>query len=205
MSVIKKDTDETDCTLWLQLRSGDTQALDALFTRYYNDLYFYGLKICSNTETVADAIQDVFIQLWESRNKLNHVINLKAYILSCFRNHLMRLIKQGKIRIMRREGIAKKQDRFVFSAEELILEEEYRVEIKQRIVEILNSLSQHQREIVYLKFYGNYSHAEISEILGIEKQSVANLLNRTIMAIRKKISKEDLLLMIINTWIIARL
>lgn len=205
MSVIKKDTDEKDCTLWLQLKSGDRQALDALFTKYYNDLYFYGLKICSNTETVADAIQDVFVQIWEARDKLNHVINLKAYILSSYRNHLMRLIKQGKLRILRREGIAQKQDYFVFSAEDLLLEEEYHDEIKHRIVEILNSLSKHQREIVYLKFYGNFSHSEISEILGIEKQSVANLLNRTIIAIRKKISKEDLLLMIINTYIIARL
>jgi len=205
MPVVNKDTDENDCTLWLQLKSGDPQALDALFTKYYNDLYFYGLKICSNTETVVDAIQDVFVQIWESRNKLDHVVNLKAYILSSFRNHLMRLIKQGKLRILRREDMAQKQERFVFSVEDLLLEEEYRDEIKHRIVEILNSLSQHQREIVYLKFYGNYSHSEISEILGIEKQSVANLLNRTIIAIRKKISKEDLLLMIINTYIIARL
>ncbi|MCD6112122.1 MAG: sigma-70 family RNA polymerase sigma factor, partial [Bacteroidales bacterium] len=79
---------------------------------------------------------------------------------------------------------------FIISIEDLIIEKETRLEKKKLISTLLKNLSPRQREIIYLKFYMNFSNTEISNTLSINKQSVSNLLNRIFISLRKEIKKQ---------------
>jgi len=173
-----------DQALWLSLKSNDTMALDLLFNKYYGKLYFYGLKLTGNHNRVADAIQDLFANIWETRKKLSDVTYVKAYLFAILRYDLLK--PNDIVNRSTSDNSLNKDFLFDISPEELYIDKESRSENVRIIEDMLTNLSSKQKEIIYLKFYNNYSNTEISSVLSIKPQSVANLLTRTINRLRKK-------------------
>lgn len=56
---------------------------------------------------------------------------------------------------------------------------------RKYLARLLNSLTGRQKEIVYLRYYEDLSYQEISELLSINFQSVANHLQRAFETLRK--------------------
>lgn len=190
---------KTDRKLWLALKRGDTQALDILFNKYYADLFFYGMKLTSNRDHVIDSIQDVFANIWETRKKISKVKYVKAYLFATLRNNLLKPDPKDVI-IQTDKGFSINQNFILdISPENIYINKESQLEIKKLIEDLLEGLSTKQKEVIYLKFYSNYSNIEIGEILSIKQQSVANLLARTINLLRKR--KKESYLPILNTLI----
>jgi RNA polymerase sigma-70 factor (ECF subfamily) len=59
-----------------------------------------------------------------------------------------------------------------------------------RILEVLETLPSHQREVVHLKFQSDLSYKEISEITGLSVSNVGFLLHTAVRAIRSRLSAE---------------
>jgi len=176
---------EEDRHLWHALKLGDPIALKGLFNKYYTDLFFYGTKLVSSSNSSADTIQDLFANIWEKREKIADVIYVKAYLFTALRNNLLKVNSKDIINISDSDGGENSDYNFDISPEEIYLDNETQTENKRIIEELLGKLSPKQKEIIYLKFYSNYSNIEIGEILSIKQQSVANLLARTIKTLQK--------------------
>ena len=56
--------------IWDQFVSGNHNCFCRLYKGYYDGLYGYGLKLCKDPELVKDAIQNLFIIIWERREEL---------------------------------------------------------------------------------------------------------------------------------------
>lgn len=205
MSAHSESQLNNDSILWTRLIKGDRDALDHIFTLLYDNLYFYGLKMCHDELRVKDAIQDVFLKVWETRKSLLEIEAPKAYIIKIFRHRIIFLSKQSLLRKRTSDKYAREKDQFVFSTEDFIISEELSQYHQQFLLNILNQLTERQREVVFLKFYGNHSNTEISEIMNMKKQSVANLLARTIQILRDASSQNSTLFTIANLYIITRL
>lgn len=186
-------SNKSDSELWIKLKEDNSDALNILFYKFYNDLYFYGKKLSSDDNHVIDTIQEIFANLWESRNKLSNVVHVKAYIFKIFRNKLLKASNKNIIYTLL-PGNNKPENEFVISQEDIIIEYETKTKTSKIITTLLEDLSDKQREIIYLKFYFNLSNSEISKSLSIEKQSVSNLLNRTFNTLREKLKKSKFLL-----------
>ncbi|MFA7138170.1 MAG: sigma-70 family RNA polymerase sigma factor, partial [Bacteroidales bacterium] len=172
--------------VWKRLQQGDRHALEVIFACFYHDLFFYGIKLCRDELRVSDAIQDVFLTLWSTRERLHTIRHPKAYLFRMFRHRILYLCKQSALRERHNERYATEKRGFVFSAEELTIAQEQQGEQHDNILSLLNTLTERQREIIYLKFYGNYNPSEIAVIMNMKKQSVANLLTRTLHTLREK-------------------
>jgi hypothetical protein len=55
---------------------------------YYPKLYAYGIKLVPFSDFVRDQIQDLFINIWQNREGLGDVSNLKAYLFTSLRRKL---------------------------------------------------------------------------------------------------------------------
>ncbi|UZD23355.1 RNA polymerase sigma factor [Algoriphagus halophytocola] len=51
-------------SLWSGLRSGDKSALEAIYRQFIHDLFSFGMSLHADETLVKDAIQDVFIDIW---------------------------------------------------------------------------------------------------------------------------------------------
>ena len=71
-------TNLTDKELWTAITDSDRDALAALFQRYYFYLVKSGIVYCQDTELAKDAVNDVFVSLWQRRQKLAAVDNVQA-------------------------------------------------------------------------------------------------------------------------------
>ena len=69
--------------------------------------------------------------------------------------------------------------------ESQIIAEENSIFQSSRLNHIIALLSKRQQEIIYLRFYQNLENDDISNIMGLGKQSVANLLYKTLKEIRQ--------------------
>lgn len=78
---------------------------------------------------------------------------------------------------------------FEITAETLIIEGEENIEKINKVSLLMTHLSNRQREIIYLKFYKNFSYEEISEIMQINYQAARNLLSLSIKVLRKAIEE----------------
>ena len=57
------------------LKNSDRQALSVIYDKFYQDIYFYLLKFSSHEDLVQNAIHDMFIDLWNSRESIGEFKN----------------------------------------------------------------------------------------------------------------------------------
>lgn len=183
---------DEDRHLWNAIKLGDPNALKKLFDKYYADLFFYGSKLVHNSNNAADTIQDLFANIWEKRKQNKEVTYVKAYLFACLRNNILKVDSKDVLKGSYSDEVLNSKCDFDISPEEIYLDNETHIENQRIIEELLAKLCPNQKEIIYLKFYGNYSNIEISEILSIKQQSVANLLARTIKTLRKHQKQNNL-------------
>ena len=163
-------------------RAGDEQSFQLLFREYYPQLYLYGFKIVQQKELLEDAIQELFAELWR-RKKLPEVRSLKAYLLKSLQYKLLKKIQQQKFIIAVDEITP--DIPFELTRETLIIQREEDREKAAKIEKMLATLSNRQREIIYLRFYQNLDYEEISEVMNINYQASRNLLSHAIKVLRQ--------------------
>ncbi len=167
---------------WLSFRQGSEQSFTYLHDTYYNQLFFYGLKIIPDDALVKNTIQELFFHLWVNRRRLSPVHSVKHYLLCAFRRHLYRLIEKEKQQ--KRFAQTSESDYFVFSIEDLIVHEETERSTRALLAKSLNQLPARQRELIYLRYTSGLTPTEIAELLQVNYQSVLNTLARAIASLR---------------------
>lgn len=167
---------------WQTFIQGDRDALGWLFRQYYPDLFRYGYKICQDTAMLEDCIQELFIELWQSKNP-PPTISVKAYLLKAMKYKLLKLLRKKGNTALQSDLL--ENSVFEISHEDFVIGIQESEEKKTRLVQALNLLTSRQKEIVYLKFYQNLGYEEISEIMNINYQAARNLLYQAVKAMKK--------------------
>ena len=175
-----------DSQLWQQLKNGSELALGKLIKKYFNLLQNYGYKFFRNEDFVKDCVQEVFVEIWSRRQNISQPDSVRAYLLSSVRKKILRESVRQKINgeneIINIENDLKFAE---FSPELVIIEQENTQETIQKVAVLLNLLPKRQREVVYLRFYQNLERDEIAQIMGVNAQSVSNLLQAAFKTIRE--------------------
>ena len=87
-----------DKQLWNQLRSGDYQALESIYREYFSDLYQYGKKFTKDLSTVEDCIQEMFIDIWNSRERISETNAIKPYLYVTLKRRLFKSSNQSTLK-----------------------------------------------------------------------------------------------------------
>tara|TARA_R110000868_G_scaffold5395_5_gene32809 strand:- start:10033 stop:10608 length:576 start_codon:yes stop_codon:yes gene_type:complete len=174
---------------WFLFVQGDLNVFSAIFRGYYPILHNYGLKISENTSITEDCLQDFFLYLYENRENLGEVNNVKSYLFVSFRRAMFKKLKKERIFTDFEEDFEFSKN-FEFSPEEIAIQKEFTSLQKQTLVFILNDLSVREKEVVYLKYYSNLKTNDISDVMGISYQSVLNTLQKAFIKLRATTEKE---------------
>ena len=174
----------SDIALWNQLRLGDEEAFSSLFERYYSTLVNYGKTLMTGEDRVKDCVQDVFVDIWTYRYKLNEAIVVKAYLLSSVRKRIARLHNREHI-FSNIKNIDSLEFLFDFSIEDRLIAEETTTKKVEQLNKSINQLSDRQKEAIYLRYHQGLSVEQVAEVLNLNYQSTKNLLHRAILQLRK--------------------
>lgn len=173
-------TDEA--LLWSRLKTGDQAALGELYDRHARVLHRYGRRIVHDDPTIWDAVHDVFVDLWKYRQTLTVEGDGRFYLFRALRNRLVRQVTEA----------ARWADEPLDPPDALRqdadwLEEPADAETSRKLRRALQALSPRQREIIQLRFFDDRSYDEIAGMLGINKQSVHNLVFRALESLRSRL------------------
>ncbi len=156
------------------------------FTQDYlplrDDLYrvaFYILESCPDAE---DAVQDLYLKLWDARDALDTIRAPKAYCISLLRN-----ICIDRLRRYRPDGEEKIPQR---AADDSLQDE--RMNERQKIeaaIKQMSSLSDSERIVLKLKVFDDLSYEEIQKRTGLSQLSMRVHLSNARRKIRKAIER----------------
>ena len=170
---------------WLRFKNGDKEAFAFFYNLHIDRLYQYGLKLCNDDDTVKDAIQEVFLDLYLKRaNEHTNPENLKYYLLLALKRNLIKKLK-SKRRFDEGEIPENNFQDMEFSAEYQLIEKEQNEELRANIINALNQLPGKQKEAIYLRFNRGLEYEEISFLLNLNYQSSRALIHRAIEKLRE--------------------
>jgi RNA polymerase sigma factor (sigma-70 family) len=177
----------TDKFLWNALKEGDLNAFAVLFESFYPKLHSYGLKISKDVAITEDSLQDFFLYIYEHRENLSDLETIAPYLFTSYKRFLLRVMKKNE----KFKHTDFSNEIFVdiqFTAEEVITNQETAIFKNKNLSLLLNKLPARQKEAIYLKYYSGLKATEISEIMGINYQSVVNTLHKAIKSLKEEIS-----------------
>lgn len=166
-------------------------------------MYAYALHLGFNEDTVMDAIHDVFYKLYVSNVSLENISNPKFYLFRALRNRLIDICRENKENLVLNETAEKRNESMPFRLQvtvedEMILEEELE-EIRRKVENVLNNLTDRQREIVYLRYINEYTYEEIAELMQISVLACRNLLSKSMTKLKsfsEPLSQDILLILL---------
>jgi RNA polymerase sigma factor (sigma-70 family) len=176
--------------LWKSFLKGDDKSFSLIYQQHIDGLFLYGSKLCADRELVRDCIQEIFVDLFLKRKKMNReIINLKSYLFVSLRNCILK--KAEKTRKLDTIGGNDDENDGPFYTEynflDKYIELEISTEIKKKLQSKINNLPSRQKEIIYLKFEEEMDYPEIARILKISVESARKLLYRALLTLRKTV------------------
>lgn len=185
-----------DKQLWQQLKNGREDALERIYREHVDALLRYGYQFTTDVNLIEDCVHDLFVNLWRNREGLGPNDSIRPYLLVALRRRVIRQLKKGQ-----KTQYASDAGSMDFAAvpaiDEAIIGREISKEQAAQIKAAMAKLSKRQREALYLKYFEGLSYDEICEALGINYQSVRNLVFAGIKALRKYMTVLVTLLMIL--------
>ena len=176
------------------VQEGDVQFI-ALYKFYYQDLYAYGVSLGYNAEDVKDAIQEVYLKLYFNEHLCIDEEKIKFYLLRSVRNQLIDWERTKKDTSSIEEE--ERSFKLSVSVEESFISDEEDLLLKKRVNRILDLLTDHQREIVYLHFIEEMPYEEIAVMLDMKIQTVRGQVFKAMEKLRKLDSKDYFLFFLI--------
>ena len=169
---------EGDLLLWRSFKTGDWDAYGRLYDSYFSLLNNYGYRFTRETELIEDAVHDLFVRLWTSRERLSVPASVKNYLFKSLRNILLRKMKNEE----KYTDIDGQEYPLSFSIhyDNEALKRIEDTELKARIKTFIQALPARQQEIIYLRFYEGLSYDEIADVMSISVNSAYKLLYKAL-------------------------
>jgi RNA polymerase sigma-70 factor (ECF subfamily) len=167
---------------WEKTRQGDVSEFGAIHQELYRVLYHYVLKITRDEIVSQDLIQELFIKMWERRERLGPIYNVKVYFFKAARSLALNYFKSQKNHLPIAED--QREIDLAFSQEEIWVNGENDIEFNRLLTLALNALPKRQKEMVHLKYFDGWTYEQIAEVTGINYQSVVNHVHRAMQQLR---------------------
>ena len=155
-----------------------------LYDDSIDDLFAFGSRFTTDRELLKDCIHDVFVKLFAKRESLGTVNNIESYLYISLRNRINDEFRRN-IKLCDNE-INDTTMRSFAENEEYYHERMLRQQtLADHFHKYFERLSPRQKQIINLYYIEQRKYEDICQIMGINYQSVRNLMHRSITRLRE--------------------
>ena len=79
-----------------KMKGGDRESFNQIFRRYYSPLTRFCVRFVGDGDQAAEIVQDLFVKLWTSREKLTFNTSFESYMLRAVRNSAITFINKER-------------------------------------------------------------------------------------------------------------
>ena len=192
-----EERDSIEQNLIYLLKGGSIDAFDKIYQMYSKRLYSYSIQYTKSSEDAEEIVQDVFVQLWQNREKIRQSDTLQALLFIIAKHHLINAYR-SKVNHPVYEEYIYHLDKL--SVNDTSSDIEYDEFVKELQIEI-DKLPSTQQNVIRLSRLQELSNKEIAEKLSLSEQTVKNQLSIGLKALRSGLDK----ILLIITVLISRL
>ena len=157
-----------DTILLQKIRDGSEKAFKVVYDRYHIQLFYIAKKYLKDTGLSEDAVQDIFVKLWEKKHKLNDIKSLKAYLFTMLRNRVLNMLRDKKSDVVSMTSLTEK----TFPAQNLTEDDLQYKEYERVLQRGINELSDRKREVFELRSQKGFTNPEVAEMLQVDVRTV---------------------------------
>lgn len=161
-----------DNRLTKKTKDKEEEFFDLLFEKYHRQLYLLALQYLRDEKLAEDAIQDVFLKVWQIRDRLDPSRSVKGFLFTTLKNHVLNMIRNKKRRNANTIEAGNIKSYTVENTEEEVLLNEY-----WKIVEKgVNELPAGKQRVFRLRRMEGYTNREVASVLQISVTTVKSQL-----------------------------
>ncbi|MFA8341364.1 MAG: RNA polymerase sigma factor [Rhodothermaceae bacterium] len=160
-----------------RIKNSDREAFKVLYDEFANRIYKFLCRKLNNSEEAADLVQEVFVKVWNNREKLDSSQSIKSYLFTSANNIAIDFFRKKKLEVADVEDYENR----------CIYEFEQDFDIPDHIKKAVDQLPVMQKNVFYLSRFEGLKHEEISQLLKISKRTVENHMWRALSKLRENL------------------
>lgn len=150
----------------------------------YPRLQRVALRLLGNAEDAEDMVQEVYMKLWSKRDALPDVQDVEAYCVTLMKNMCI-----DRLRIAEADKADVDEVPTMLAATDDVEAQVERHDTVEQVKQIIETLPEHQQQVITLRDMEDCSFEEIAEQTGLTSVNVRMLLSRARKTIRERFKK----------------
>ena len=170
-----------------------------VYYKYHRLLYALSYRYLMDKDKAEDAIQYVFVRLWEYRSDLNVDISLKNFLFTMTKNYVLNVIRNETSALEKNYEIAQGMPEY---EDDLIIKMEKR-ERMDLVYKAIEKLPEQKKAICLLKLREEMSNSEIAERMNLSVNTVKTHYSESLKFLRLYL--KELLIIVITIVLIGKI
>ncbi len=164
-----------------KLKRGDRAAFEGLFHTYARILIHFSLRIVNDSHLAENCVQDVFLHIWEHRDRIDPRQSIKSYLFTAVRNRALKQIRHEKVRREHQPEII--LDPVTGPDQDLHFKE-----LEAAVARAIAALPDKCRQIFEMNRFDALTYREIAVILNISVKTVETQMGRALKSLRRSLA-----------------
>ncbi|MBL7736711.1 MAG: sigma-70 family RNA polymerase sigma factor [Chitinophagaceae bacterium] len=173
-----------DKALAHQIAGGDEAAFAKLFKAFWPQVYGVGLRITRSPEQAKDLAQEIFIKVWDNRDRLPEVKKIDAFIYVVSRNLILDHLRKKVFQPANMDFLLQCCQTDAVDAQDKLEVKE----LEQKIDGAIQTLPGKVQEVFKLSRFEGMTHEQIARKLNISVVSSKTYVVRALDHIRRYLS-----------------
>lgn len=170
-------------SLFREISAGNRNAFDALFRGRYEKLVWFAQTFVSENAVAEEIVSDVFVWLWQHREKLQEIDNPEVYLFTAVKNRCFNSLRSKTHNVPIEEQPDAQRTDYESPHDEM----EHR-ELYQRLNEVVNQLPEQQRIVFRMVKESGLSAKQCARILNLSPRTVETHLYKAVQKLEKEIT-----------------
>ena len=169
-----------DHALFLLIKKRDKDAFAAVYQKYHRYLYLLAVKYLKDAQLAEDAVQHVFVKLWETTKNIEIEINLKNYLYTMTKNYILNTIRDHKEEI----SLSYANAQIDIPGQDDIIKALEDKQMKSILYQGVESLPPQKKEVCLRKLETTDSNQQIADKMGISVHTVKSHYQESVKILR---------------------
>lgn len=169
-----------------RIRQGEVKEFESLFRSSYVSLVRYAKTFVRDHDTAEEIVQDLFVRLWNERNRIKIENTLNGYLFRAVHNRCLHWLEHRKVVEKHERETIREQKGSIENVSEQV---QYN-ELQSAVVRILERLPERCGKIFCMNRFEGMRYNDIAEKLAISVKTVEADMGKALKEFRKALKEQ---------------
>jgi RNA polymerase sigma-70 factor (family 1) len=179
-----------------RLAGGDENAFVTLFNTHQDHIFKVVYRFVKSQALAEELVQDIFLKVWQERQKLPSIQHFQNWLFILARNHLFTCLRRMALERKVRRAWTDERPLNENSTDHRLRNSQF----NELLQETINSLPAQQQAVLRLAKEQYLTYEEIAQQLSISPNTVRIHMSRALAAVRKALTDKGIELVLLSAF-----